>query len=285
MDFETTYSAVSRLTEDLEQRGFEKLPAERHLAERLNTSRSVVRRVLDRLEQEQRIRRVRGRSGGAYLVLTEGQNLEQLVSQEELPALRRFERPLDVVLGIPQMLGAQGFESGTRVVSTGFEHPDEVEQEFFGIGADDLVVVIVRLRFADGDTLSLESFHVPAGRFPGLLDQPLTGSLYELVAQKYGVRATRAYEEICVTQAAPRVAAVLETVAETPLLRVSRLSEDQFGNPFERSIDLFRTDRTVLVATPGQPVRDRHRSSVFYPSTTGAVAEASLGAPSFKLGA
>lgn len=252
MDADKTFATICRLADDLEQRGFAKLPPERHLAERLNTSRSAVRRALERLELEGRVRRVRGRSGGAFLRAVESSPDATITDDAIDGATRLVERPLETLLGLPQMLRAQGFESGTRVISASYDHASEVERDYFRISGDDLIAAVLRLRFADGDTLSLESFRVPAPRFPGLLESQLSGSLYELLNEKYDVQPAHAHEHIHVTTASPRTAASLGIEVGAPLLKVVRFAEDQNGVPFERSIDLFRADRTVLSVTAHQ---------------------------------
>ena len=47
--------------------GGERLPAERELARRLGVSRMTLRRALDTLERQGRVRRVIGRSGGTFV--------------------------------------------------------------------------------------------------------------------------------------------------------------------------------------------------------------------------
>ncbi|MCD2147351.1 GntR family transcriptional regulator [Gordonia paraffinivorans] len=252
MTYEETFATITRLADDLARRGFTKLPAERELAERLNVSRSSIRRALAELEEKGVVHRKRGRTGGAYLTAAESAP-DTTFSDEVDPAEgRRVERPLGTVVGVPQMLRSQGFESGTRLLSASYEHPTAEEREYFGLGPDDLIAAIVRIRFADGDSLSLESFRVSATRFPQLLERSLIGSLYELLVEHYGVRPATADEQIRVVSASPRVAAALAVEVGTPLLKVNRNSYDGFGAPVEMSVDYFRADRTVL-HVPAQP--------------------------------
>lgn len=249
MDPQSTLAALSRLVEELRERGFEKLPSERELSLRLNTSRSAVRRALDELERGGVISRVRGRAGGAYLQQLDEEGTDGFArrgDEQEEGRLRRVERPLDTVVGVPQMLRAQGFASGTRVLTARLEEPQPAEREAFRLPVGDRVVVIVRLRFADGDSLSLESFRVPASLVPGLLHHPLNGSIYELIESRYGIRAAHVQEQIRVVAARPNAASSLGVGIGDALLRVTRSTQDQRGRPFERSVDLFRADRTLL---------------------------------------
>ncbi len=108
----------------------------------------------------------------------------------------------------------------------------------------ELVVDLVRIRLADRVPLSLERAQLPAGLFPGLLELPLGGSLYELLDSHYGIRPEDVIEHLEVVEAGPEDAALLGIGTGAPLLAVTRTSSTSDGVPFEHSLDLFRADRT-----------------------------------------
>ena len=60
----------------------------------------------------------------------------------------------------------------------------------------DTVFEVGRLRLANARPVLLESSSFPAERFPGLLGEPLGGSLYELLAERYDARPCRAVEKL-----------------------------------------------------------------------------------------
>jgi GntR family transcriptional regulator len=94
---------------------------------------------------------------------------------------------------------------------------------------------------------------LPADRFPGLLELPLGGSVYELLDEHFGTRPGEAVERIEVVAASGDEALVLDVPAGSPLLAISRTTTDPDGVPFEFSYDLFRGDRIrVMVRTPGE---------------------------------
>jgi len=105
---------------------------------------------------------------------------------------------------------------------------------------------VVRIRLADGAPISLEHARFPAGRFPDLLEQSLGGSIYELLARRYGVDPAEAEERIEVIEASHDEAAVLGTATGSALLSITRTTRDDGGVPIEFSHDLFRADRTVI---------------------------------------
>jgi GntR family transcriptional regulator len=207
----------------------QRLGSERDLATELRVSRSSLRQALALLEQTGAVRRVPGRGGGTF------------VSQPKI------ERDLSHVVGVPALLRAQGFTAGTRVVSTGLTAAGEATARELGIGSNELVFDIVRLRLADGIPISLEHARFPAARFPGLLERSLGGSMYEMLESDYGVRPCDATERIEVVIGAEHEVSILEVEPKAPLMSITRTTEDESGVPFEFSHDLFRADRTRIV--------------------------------------
>jgi len=103
--------------------------------------------------------------------------------------------------------------------------------------------------------ISLENARLAAERFPGLLELPLGGSLYELLQSEYGIEPIEAEEKIEVVFATADEGLILGVAAGSPLLSITRTSLDSSGIPIEHSHDLFRADRTrITVRTKGDPV-------------------------------
>ncbi len=105
----------------------------------------------------------------------------------------------------------------------------------------------MRIRLADGSPFSLEHAKLPARRFPGLLELPLGGSVYELIEEHFGARPTEAVERIEVAAASAAEAAILDIEPGAPLMAITRTTTDPDGEPIEFSRDLFRADRTRIV--------------------------------------
>jgi GntR family transcriptional regulator len=123
-----------------------------------------------------------------------------------------------------------------------------------GLSGGDQVHEIRRVRLADGKPIAVEHSLFPAGRFPGLLDFRLDGSLYELLEVNYGLRPHRARESLESVTAGVREAEALEVDVGAPLMLVERTAYARSGEPVEFARDLFRGDRTrVVVWTSGPP--------------------------------
>ncbi|MHB1930983.1 MAG: GntR family transcriptional regulator [Acidimicrobiales bacterium] len=218
-----------------ELRPGERLGGERDLAAELKVSRATLRLALASLDDAGVIRRVPGRTGGTFVTGS------------------KIERDLSRVVGLPALLRSQGLRAGTRVVEAAMAPAGRTVARQLGMRADDLVVSVVRIRLADGTPISIDHARLPADRFPGLLERPLGGSIYELLAQHYGCEPSEAVERIEVVPASPDEAGLLEVEPGAPLLSITRTTADQEGVPIEFSHDLFRCDRTrIVVRTPGR---------------------------------
>lgn len=204
----------------------ELMGSERALAERLGIGRAVLRQAIERMEAEGTVRRVLGRSGGVFF--NDG----------------RIQRHLNTVEGVPQMVLHQGRAIATRVLRAEMGLPQPDERRNLRLGGGDAVLRIQRLRFVDDMTWSLDLSVLPAGRFPGLLTHPLTGSLYHLLTSEYGLELDRADETVEAVPAADDQAAVLAVPPASALLEIRRLAWDVQGRPVEYAHDFFRADRT-----------------------------------------
>jgi GntR family transcriptional regulator len=200
----------------------DRLPPERELAAEHGVSRMTVRQALQTLESRGLLRRSIGRSGGSFV------------------AQPKLERDLGTFSGLSEQLRRQGVEAGARVVSAR-EADGELE--------------IVRVRLADGEPFALERSRFPAERFDGLLELDLTGSLYELLADRFDAAPVRAVERIEPVLADADEADALGVEAGTPLMLVDRTAYDAGGLVVETARDVFRGDRTRIVAWTSELVQ------------------------------
>jgi GntR family transcriptional regulator len=228
---------VAEAVESGELQPGDRLPPERELAGGLGVSRATLRQALASLERRGILTRARGRRGGTFV------------------AQPKIERDMVELAGLTEQLRRQGREAGARLLSARSGPAGRRTAEALGLhpGAD--VFEIRRLRLSDGEPLALERSLFPADRFPGLLEAPLDGSLYELLADRYGERPVRSVEGLEPVLADPDEGEALHVPAGSPLLLVERTAFDAEGVPVEYARDLFRGDRTRVVLESGTRAR------------------------------
>jgi GntR family transcriptional regulator len=219
-------------------RSGERLPPEREMANGLGVSRMTLRQALASLARRGLVVRVRGRHGGTFV------------------AQPKIERDMTALTGLTEQLRRQGHHAGARLLSARTGEAGKRTAAALQVEVGDLVCEVVRLRLSDGEPLAIERSLFPASRFPGLLQCPLEGSLYELLEERYGEPPRRAVERLEPLVADPREAEILQVKPGAPLLLVERTAYDGQGVPVEYARDLFRGDRTrVLVETSFDEVR------------------------------
>ena len=218
-----------------ELRPGEQLPSERQLAADFDVSRTTLREALGMLARSGYVVRRPGRGGGTF------------VNQPKV------DRDLSFLTGLPGHLRRQGHESSAQVLRARLMGADSWTARELQIAEDAPVYEIVRLRLSDGEPISLERNRFPADRFPGLLERPMGGSLYDIMRNDYGVPPKRAQERIEPTVASATEAAALGVRDGVPLLAVDRVTYDAEGVPVEVGRDLFRGDRTRVVVWVESP--------------------------------
>ena len=207
----------------------DRLPSEPELAARFGVSRMTLRQALGGLERRGLVRRSVGRGGGTFV------------------AEPKLERDLSAFVGLSEQLRRQGLAPGARVLSARELAAPRAVATALELPAATPVYEIVRVRYASGDPIGLEETWFPAVAFPGLLELPLDGGLYELLAARYPDVPRRAVERLEPAVADADDAAVLHVPEGTPLMRVERVAFGENGTPLELSRELYRGDRTRVV--------------------------------------
>jgi GntR family transcriptional regulator len=248
---EQAFEALRRLVDELTERGEHRMPTERALAERLGMSRSTVRRALDLLEGENTIERVRGRAGGAYLTGVPKRDASPHAARSFCQS-HSIIRSLNTVKGIPEILHDQGFRDGTTVIRAGLVDAPAAAASALGVPEHEPIVSLLRLRHADGETLSLEQMYL-LPELAGLLRTEMK-SVYRTLLSQFGVQICVADESIEIAGVSAAEGELLGQPAGTPVLKLERKGYDQHGRTFEYSVDLFRADRTRLHVRTQSPV-------------------------------
>jgi GntR family transcriptional regulator len=209
------------------------IETERELCVRYGVSRTTVRQALQELVHEGHLYRVQGK--GTFVAPP------KLVQKLQLH-------------GHTEEMEAQGLRPGARLISAAdVVAPPEVA-EFFQVAEDTPVHRIVRVRLVDDEPMAIQTVYLDSARF-GDVGSALAESvsLYQLLRERYGVQLAGGEETIDATSAARAEAALLETKAGSPLLRLTRRSWDGEGRPVEHAESLYRGDHyRVVVRLEGE---------------------------------
>jgi GntR family transcriptional regulator len=186
------------------------LPSEAQLCEEFGVSRMTARAAVQRLVQDGLVYRVPGR--GTFV------------------AAARANRTAGHVLSFSDEMRRKGRVPSSRVIERRRRPATDVEERRLGVGE---VVVLRRVRLADGKPLVLERAVFPADRVSGALEGDLEhASLFETLASA-GLVPTRGTAALAAEPAGAEDARLLRVRKGAPLLVERRLIHDQDGKPLE----------------------------------------------------
>ncbi|MFF4173925.1 GntR family transcriptional regulator [Streptomyces sp. NPDC001744] len=139
-------------------------------------------------------------------------------------------------------LRRDGRRPGTRVLSLESRPAGTEVAAALRIDEGDAVLVIERLRFADGQPLALLRNHLPAGRIDPTAEELADTGLYRLL-RRSGTDLVTAEQTIGARRATSAEAALLEESRGATLLTMTRVAHDGAGTPVEYGTHVYRASR------------------------------------------
>jgi GntR family transcriptional regulator len=230
---------LAGLTES-ELRPGSKLPPERQLAAALGVSRMTLRQALDAMAKEGLITRAVGGRGGSFI------------------AEPRVSVDISHLIGLSAQLLNSVHSISSRVLAIETLPADAAVAEALQLAAGAPVHRVVRLRYASAAPVVLEDSYFPAELLPGLLERDLTGSIYAVMGDGYGLAPFSSVEELNPAIAGEANAKLLDISPNAPVLTIQRTALSEDGRPVEYSRDVIRTDRLrIVVSGRAEPAANR----------------------------
>ena len=205
------------------------VPSERELCEQYQISRITVRQALSALVMEGRLIRTQGR--GTFV------------------ASPRIEQQLTQLTGFTQDMRARGKRPSAQVLEADCIAALPTVSRALKIKVGETVIMLKRLRLADGEPVAIETAYLPENRCRGLLKEQLaTRSLYDILTKKYDLKPVRATQQMEAIACPSAEARLLGTRRGAPVLHIHRTTYDRDGRPFELVESFYRGDRYTFYA-------------------------------------
>jgi GntR family transcriptional regulator len=199
------------------------IPSARELSKTYKVSAMTVRQALVALQQEGMIHSVPG--------------LGTFVSDHRMSKRLTF-------VSFSQEVLERGMTPSSKIVSAIKTTANDLAiAESLNISVGDEVYKIERVRFADKIPMALEESFISAALIPGLLDQDLSKSLYDILKNTYEKPVTRAECVVSPMNLSKRQADLLDTDVKSAALNFVVVAYDSRGRALERCSSIKRGDR------------------------------------------
>ena len=228
---------------------------EPELAASLGVSRATLREALRALHEDGLITRTPG--AGTF------------VSRQP-----RLANNLDINCGVSDLIRSMGMTPGTRNLSIYDGTPDEEEAEALQLGASDSVVIVERVRTADGDPVVFSRDTYPVSVLPGQSEdlQRLTGvSIYDFLETYCGISIQYGIAKVGAVAADAQLASALGIPEGSLLMSINQTDFDAAGRPVLHSREFHIADafEFVILRRGGRTVpENEHQDEVLMSRST-----------------
>jgi GntR family transcriptional regulator len=156
----------------------------------------------------------------------------------------KLEKNIMHLQGFTEEMRQRGMKPGSRVLEQTVIAPNETLMTKLKLKSDDRVMLLRRLRLADGIPMAIEESHIPLSVFPGLdLINFSKHSLYDVMRESYGVRVGYADETIEALPATREEAELLTIPKKVCVLSITRIIMTDHDSLVEWSCSRYRGDR------------------------------------------
>lgn len=205
----------------------ETIPPESELKRRYGVSQITVRQSLNILVENGTIYRRRG----------QGTFVAQPVITSNLTHIVNFAEDMN----------NRGMQPHTKLIKFGLGVTSKKTADQLNIEVGDEIAVLHRLRYADGDTLSVEVSCLVHKYVPGILENDFSKrSLSETLATDYDIVISRAEQTIRAQIAPAKTAKQLGISEDSPILVIERIGYSQHNIPVEFLRIMYRADRYAM---------------------------------------
>ncbi|UTR15039.1 GntR family transcriptional regulator [Salipaludibacillus sp. LMS25] len=216
---------IDRIKQDIEDGAYEtgeRLPSEFQLSKQLGVSRATLREALRMLEDESII--IRRHGVGTFI------NSKPL-----------FSSGIEELFSVTDMIKRGNKEPGTNFLSSSIEKPSEDDQRrFYDEQMDDLIV-IERVRTADGEPVVYCLDKIPKHHLPEYVSHEEQSIFDQL--EKSGAPIAYAMTQIEPLGYHERVSEILACDPETALLVLKQMHYNEQEEPVLYSLNYFRADK------------------------------------------
>jgi GntR family transcriptional regulator len=202
------------------------IPSEREFSDRYELSSTTIRRALNDLVQENFLERKAGK--GTFV------------------RLRKVRRDLRKVLGFTQNMLQMGLTPSTQLISKKIQPASDFVIQSLGLAKDTMIARLERLRLADQEPMMFETRYIRMDLFPGILNQDLSGSLWQVFERAYRYKPIRHSQRIKIAKITADTATLLGVRKGANAFFITGVTYAEGDLPLECEESFYRSDRYEL---------------------------------------
>lgn len=206
----------------------EQLPSESALCLEFDVSRTTIRLALQHLEQEGRIYKVQGK--GSFVT-------QPKIQETQSHKIKSFS----------EQMKEMGFRSHSEVLAIETIPANLFLAHTLDIDPNDLIIKLVRLRYAEQRPYQHSTSYVPRKLAPNLQTDDCSGSLFELLKTKYNQTILKSIESIEPVNPTPEVSSLLGIPENTASFLSESITYSNDLLPIEYSSTIVRGDFAKFV--------------------------------------
>jgi GntR family transcriptional regulator len=219
----------------------EAIPSERQLSGELGVSRLTVRAALDDLVREGFLER----RHGAGTFVSEPKIAQELTMTSFTEDMQRRG-----MVPSSKTMELKTVAAGARL------------GRLLHVSPSERIVVVTRLRYADRETMAIETLHVAESLVPGLTAKDLERhSFYELLEGRFGIVVVGGNQAIEPTVTNEDESAALGVPLHSPAFLFERTTRAADGRIVEYVRSIYRGDRYRLVSELTRPPQEQRRAA------------------------
>lgn len=200
-----------------------KIPSERDLTKQFNVSRATARQALSLLEREGFVERIVG--SGTFVTNT------------------RIQLDFITFNSFTNVLLDQGITPTTKMLKVSKEKANPLIASQLNISPDDDIILVRRLRYANGIPISIQASHIPYTYCPGI-EQFLKDnvSIYKILREEFNIDLVKTKQHMRVVFSNEEESKLLKIQSESPCLLLEEVTSDKLSRSIDFSILKTRSD-------------------------------------------
>ena len=227
------YLQISAWLKELIQTGRyaagERLPSEIELAKTCGVNRNTLRQAITELTAAGLLRKEKGT--GTFV---------------SSPAAAGLKHKLERISSFRDMLGQSGIKARTKVIDKRIVTADEHVAKSLFLGANKQVLAIKRVRAGNGTPFIYEESYLSADMFGGILELDLTGSMYDIISEHFGIVLARSKQSISAVNLTAKIAGILKVPVNSAAIFAESITFDDKSIPIELLFSYYRGDKYML---------------------------------------